>query len=293
MKGNSYNKILFYGGYGFIGNKIIDYIYNDFEIFKSDLKLDGNMKEVEKEILSQKPDCIMCSLGRIKDKYNIKSNQDYLNSNLKINLRDNLLAPLMLATISNKLKIHMIYIGTCAFYDSKIDGKIFKEEEDHNFFETDYSKVKSNTDYLISNFDNVLNLRISMPVDITPHPNNLLTKLKNYNNVTDLETSITIIPDLFPHINYFIKNKILGTINFVNPGTTSCYKIKLEYEKHTICKNIDQIIKITNNESECVKNRSYNKMSTEKLVNLVGNIVDVNVSVTNVIEKYLDSQNYN
>jgi 3,5-epimerase/4-reductase len=111
------------------------------------------------------------------------------------NVRDNLFAPLVLATVCSRLNVHFTYLGTgCIFtYDSDHpmgggEGDAgpghatvgdataghatagFTEDSAPNFFGSGYSCVKGFTDRLMDlHRDTALNLRIRMPISDAPH----------------------------------------------------------------------------------------------------------------------------
>jgi len=109
-----------------------------------------------------------------------------------------LYAPIILAQLSKKYNVHMTYIGTgCIFSrDTNIDKYEYTEDDIPDFFGSGYSTVKGYTEQLIKHFDNVLNLRIRMPI-IKEHCNrNFVTKIMSYEKIYSMYNSMSYLPDL-------------------------------------------------------------------------------------------------
>ena len=61
-------------------------------------------------------------------------------------------------------------------YDDEhsVNGKPFDEEDVPNYFGSSYSVVKGYTDRAMHQYDNVLNVRMRMPVSYEKNPRNLI-----------------------------------------------------------------------------------------------------------------------
>lgn len=96
-------------------------------------------------------DRVVCLIGRTHGPG--YTTIDYLEQKGKLveNVKDNLFAPLLLATLTGQLGIHLTYLGTgCIFkYDEEhqMDTKSgFQETDKPNFFGSQYSVVKVSDD---------------------------------------------------------------------------------------------------------------------------------------------------
>jgi 3,5-epimerase/4-reductase len=134
--------------------------------------------------------------------------------------------------------IHYTYLGT---------GCIFKFDEDHpfgleengfhekslpNFFGSSYSVVKGFTDQLMHLYeDNVLNLRIRMPITGEKNSRNFITKIVNYEKVCSVPNSMTVLPELLLYVLDMMNNKLTGTMNLTNPGLISHNEILEMYKE--------------------------------------------------------------
>jgi 3,5-epimerase/4-reductase len=215
--------ILIYGGDGWIGKKIIN-ILSDLkaEHFVSKNRAD-NISAIETEILTLQPENVLCLLGRTHGSFEGEyiHTIDYLEKKGKIqeNVRDNLFCPIALALLCKKYNIHLTYLGTGCIFSYKDDKKIFTEDDTPNFFGSSYSVVKGFTDRLMHMFDNVLNVRIRMPISSDLSPRNFIIKLLNYKKICSMQNSMTVLDELLPIMCDMCLKKEVGTINLTNPGT--------------------------------------------------------------------------
>lgn len=215
--------ILIYGGNGWIGTKIVK-ILTDMKAnyYKSTNRVD-NLPSIESEILTLNPTHIMCLIGRTHGTFEGKliPSIDYLEKKGKIkeNIRDNLFCPIALALLCKKYNIHLTYLGTGCIFTYEENKKIFTEEDTPNFFGSSYSVVKGFTDRLMHMFDNVLNVRIRMPISSDLSPRNFIIKLLNYEKICSMQNSMTVLDDLLPIMCDMCLKKKVGTVNLTNPGT--------------------------------------------------------------------------
>lgn len=231
---------LIFGGQGWIGKQFqTELVAHDIEFECSPHRLDSDPIVLETEIA--KADRVICLAGRTSGgAYNTI---DYLEGGKQQNyenVRDNLFGPVQMAILCRKLDIHFTYLGTgCIFnYDSQHTTRNecgFREEDAPNFFGSSYSIVKGFTDrlfHLDHLFDNMLNLRIRMPIneDLTSS-RNFISKIINYRKICSIKNSMTVIPDILPIMVNMIKTKKTGTMNLVNPGLISHNEILDMYKQ--------------------------------------------------------------
>jgi dTDP-glucose 4,6-dehydratase len=298
-------KILVYGSKGWIGKQFI----NILETIKSTSNTDTELVYVEgksrvddekqllEEIKSVNPTHVISFIGRTHGKINNKiySTIDYLEEEGKLfeNVRDNLFAPLLLADICKKTNKHYTYLGTgCIFKFDELHpfGKEengFTEDEQPNFFGSSYSIVKGFTDRLMHVYqDNVLNLRIRMPITGEKNPRNFITKIVNYDKICSVPNSMTVLPELLPYVLDMMKNKTIGTINLTNPGLISHNEILQMYKEI-----VDKDFKWNNFSQEeqrkiLAADRSNNYLDTKKLETLYPKIKHIRNSVRECLIQY-------
>lgn len=287
-------KVLLYGKDGWIGQKVYDLLVKDnHEVIIGSCRAE-NVKGLEEEISAFKPTNIISTIGRTHGIIGDKNYTtiDYLEQKGKVreNVRDNLYSPVMIAIVAKKYNIHYAYLGTgCIFsYDEEhpfgeeVNG--FKEDSVPNFFGSSYSIVKGYTDRLMKMFDNVLNVRIRMPITDEIHPRNFITKITLYDKICSVPNSMTVLPELLPLMIDMCKNHVTGTVNLTNPGLITHNEI-LEMYKEIVDSDfkwenfdIDEQRKILESE------RSNNYLDTGRLESLY-NVKHIKESVRDVLVK--------
>ena len=292
--------ILIYGHRGWIGNQFIDILKKQSIPFNTGKVRVNNINEIEKEILDSNPTHIISFIGRTHGSIGDKkyTTIDYLEQEGKLyeNVRDNLFSPFVLAEICSRKNIHYTYLGTgCIFkYDDKhpfgeeING--FTEDSTPNFFGSSYSIVKGFTDKIMKLYENnVLNLRIRMPITGAENPRNFITKIVNYEKVCSVPNSMTVLPELLPCVVDMMKKSITGTMNLTNPGLV-CHNEILEMYKEIVnpyfsWKNFTQ----EEQRSILAADRSNNFLETTKLTQLYPEIKNIKDSVREQLIKYKDT----
>jgi len=282
-------KVLIYGSKGWIGNQVIELLnkMNIFYIVGEQRAED--IKELEKEIQETQPTHVMSFIGRTHGKIGDKeyTTIDYLEQpgKIKENVRDNLYSPITLAILCKKYDIHYTYLGTgCIFefdedhpFGEEING--FRESSVPNFFGSGYSIVKGYTDRLMHLFDNVLNIRIRMPITSDKNPRNFITKITTYQKVCSVPNSMTVLPELLPIMIDMAKNKVNGTVNLTNPGLISHNEI-LEMYKEIVDPNFTWNNFTVEEQNEILAaGRSNNYLNTEKLEYLYPNVLNIKDSM--------------
>ena len=237
------NKILIFGANGWIGNKVYELMkLKNYNVYKAHCRAE-DIVSIEKQIRDIGHDThIMSFIGRTHGVYEgeVIGTIDYLEKPGKLteNVSDNLFAPLSLALLCKEKHIHFTYLGTgCIFnyddshpYGEEKDG--FDEESDPNFFGSSYSIVKGYTDQIMHLFeDDVLNVRIRMPITHEIHARNFITKITSYKKICSIPNSMTVLNELLPiMIDLSLHNKT-GTINLTNPGLISHNEILNMYKE--------------------------------------------------------------
>jgi nucleoside-diphosphate-sugar epimerase len=234
-------KVLLYGKNGWIGEKVYKLlIEKGHDVIIGNARAE-NSESLEEEIKLIEPTNIISTIGRTHGKIGDKeyTTIDYLEQpgKIKENVRDNLFSPVMIALISHKYNIHYTYLGTgCIFtYDDEhpfaeeLNG--FTTDSKPNFFGSSYSIVKGYTDMLIKTFDNVLNVRIRMPVTDEIHPRNFITKITKYQKICSIHNSMSVLPELLPVMIDMCEKKTTGTMNLTNPGLISHNEILEMYRE--------------------------------------------------------------
>ena len=301
-------KVLIYGSKGWIGNQFISFLDTKISLLKKQLKpaffeyVCGverleNTEGLRQEIIREYPTHIISFIGRTNGIHEGKqyTTIDYLEQKGRIfeNVRDNLFSPISLALICNELNIHYTYLGTgCIFnydeehpYGKEING--FNETSKPNFFGSSYSIVKGFTDQLMHQLEqNVLNLRIRMPINSENFYRNFITKITNYEKICSIPNSMTVLPDFFPIIFDLLLKRQIGTLNLTNPGLISHNEILEMYKE--IVDNDFTWKNFTIEEQDKILDgkRSNNFLDTNKLKELYPEIKNIKDSVRLILQKY-------
>jgi nucleoside-diphosphate-sugar epimerase len=289
--------VLVYGANGWIGQQFVQLLVDRnirFMIGKSRV---DHIQNVSSEIDAIAPTHVVSFIGRthgtIDDK--VYPTIDYLEQPGKLteNVRDNLFSPIVLAQLCSSKQIHYTYLGTgCIFkYD---DNHPFGEERDGftetslpNFFGSSYSIVKGFTDQLMSLYsDNVLNLRIRMPITAEKNPRNFITKIVQYSKICSIPNSMSVLPELLPIALDMMAKRITGTVNLTNKGLISHNQI-LEMYKEIV----DPTFTWENFSQEEQRailsaDRSNNYMETLRLEEFYPDLKHIKDAVRECIEKY-------
>ena len=293
-------KVLLYGAKGWIGGQFIDLLANNnVEYIKGVSRVDNDIM-LEKEIKETNPTHVISFIGRTHGKIDNKiyTTIDYLEQDGKLldNVRDNLYGPLLLSEICKQNDIHFSYLGTgCIFkYDENHPfGKEkngFNEDSLPNFFGSSYSTVKGFTDRLMKFYDeNVLNLRIRMPITGEQNSRNFITKITTYDKICSVPNSMTVLPELLPFVLEMMKMKKTGTINLTNPGLISHNEI-LDMFKEIVDPNFTyKNFSLEEQRLILAADRSNNFLDTSKLENLFPEVKNIKDSVRDMLVEYKNS----
>ena len=290
-------KVLLLGHKGWIGSMMSSLLTERKINFITTSIRPNNKTEFEKYLVEEKPTHIMSFIGRTHGSINGKkyTTIDYLEQKGKIteNVRDNLFSPIVIALLCRKYNIHYTYLGTgCIFKFDKEHpfGKEengFTEDSTPNFFGSSYSVVKGYTDELMHLFeDNVLNLRIRMPITSKHEPRNFITKITTYEYICSVPNSMTVLEELLPYVIDMAQKNTTGTINLTNPGLISHNEILEMYkqyiDKDFTWKNFSQEEQLKILDAD----RSNNYLDTTKLETLYPDIKNIKDSVRDVFTNW-------
>ena len=289
-------KILLFGKNGWIGNQVYDLlIKNNKDVVIANERAE-NHKQLEEEIKMVNPTHIISLIGRTHGVIGDKkyTTIDYLEQpgKLRENVRDNLYSPLVLAILSQKYNIHYTYLGTgCIFkfdedhpFGEEVNG--FTEVDSPNFFESGYSTVKGYTDKLMHLFeDNVLNIRIRMPITSDLNSRNFITKITTYDKICSVPNSMTVLPELLPLMIDMAEKKVTGTVNLTNPGLISHNEI-LEMYKEIVDPSFTwKNFSIEEQNKILAAGRSNNYLDTSRLEQLYPTVKNIKESVKECLIK--------
>jgi nucleoside-diphosphate-sugar epimerase len=286
------SRVLLLGSKGWIGEKllsILQTVSGVSAVIESGVRAD-NIDSMKSELDTLKPTHVISAIGRthgvIGDE--VIPTIDYLEYPGKLveNVRDNLFSPVVIAKLCSERNIHFTYLGTGCIFEYTDDAKQFDEDAKPNFFGSGYSIVKGFTDQLMSLYaDNVLNVRIRMPITAESNPRDFITKIVRYEKICSMYNSMTVLDDLLPlMVDMALKNRT-GTINLTNPGTVSHAEI-LEMYKEIVDPTITWDFMTYEEQSSLLKSkRSNNELETSKLLSWYPDVPHIRSAVRTALEK--------
>ena len=276
---------LIFGGRGWIGQQLVEFLLQNGQQVVVATGRAEDAANVRNQILEHEPDVVFSCIGRT---HGAECNTvDYLEDKLEQNLTDNLLAPLTLRHVCDELKVYLVYLGTGCIFASPQPEVKWDEQALPNFTGSGYSTVKGITDRIFHlNSTNTLNLRIRMPVTGSAHARNFITKITSYQKVINVQNSLSVLPTLFPALLSLVERRIVGTLNFTNPGTMSHHEILTLYQTM-----VDPNFKFTGFTVEeqnltLKSHRSNNTLDTSRLESLCPEVPPVQDAVAEALTHY-------
>jgi hypothetical protein len=124
--------------------------------------------------------------------------------------------------------------------------------------------------------DNVLNVRIRMPITDEFNKRNFITKITTYDKVCSVPNSMSVLNELIPFMIDMSMKKLKGTVNLTNPGLISHNEILEMYKEIVDPKFTWKNFNIEEQNEILASGRSNNFLETFRLESLypVKNIKD-------------------
>lgn len=289
------NKVLLFGSTGYIGSYLTPYLVEEgYDVINAKSRLD-DFGSIKMELDQYNPNFVINAAGLTG-----RPNVDWCEDHKEDVLRVNTIGASVLADICFRDNIHLTYFGTGCIYsydeDYPEDSNIgFTEDSEPNFDGSHYSKTKILTEKILKLYNNVLILRIRMPISNDLNPRSFITKISKYEKVVNIPNSMTILSDLLPLVPKLMKKGKTGVLNFTNPGTLSHNQILDLYQAI-----VDPDFSYTNftldEQSLILKApRSNNYLDTKKLESIFAEddiqIPSAENSIVSVLEKIRDTLN--
>jgi dTDP-4-dehydrorhamnose reductase len=196
-------KILIVGN-GFIGKKLAASLPDSV---LSDVYIESTY-DVAAEITLHKPDVIINAIGRTGS-----PNIDWCEDHKPETLFSNLTVPLIIANVCQSAGVKMVNIGTGCIYE----GGPYQEMDFANYVRSYYSVTKYLAETALDALEDVLQIRVRMPIDAIGGPRNLVTKLFGYDQVINELNSVTVLEDMVRAPDALLLMDAVGVYNVVNP----------------------------------------------------------------------------
>lgn len=257
-------------GKGFIGSNLSNYFSEnsiDHEIYSKSMFDYTDKSKLDKflELNRDKFFCIINTSG-YTGVPNVDACERHKEECWKYNVND----VLNIVEIANDRDLPVIHVSSGCIYDGY--EKVFTEEDKPNFgmFSNEssfYSKCKHASEVLLENRESfVYILRIRIPFTYKNVPKNYLVKLLKYDNLIDMENSVTSVSDLNDFIfrfMYLLKNVPGGIYNVCNPQPVKASQVVELLKKHDISNPDWNFIEV--NQLDTVAKRSNCVLSTSKI----------------------------
>lgn len=147
-------------GNGFIGNRLANFL-QDSTISYSRI---NTINDVSLQIKEHNPEIVINAIGKTG-----RPNIDWCEDHREETLFSNVTVPILIAEACKNADIRMVHIGSGCIYQT--DGYSymgFSENDKPNFKNSFYSRTKIFAENILSEYENVLQLRIRMPIDDIP-----------------------------------------------------------------------------------------------------------------------------
>lgn len=266
-------KILVFGGKtGWIGGLVKkEFIRADPTIVLVDAESRmENTTDVGKELDAVQPTCVVVAAGLTG-----RPNIDALETQKAATSLVNVAGTVGLVSQCAARGIYVVTFATgCIYeYDDAVHaiGKPgFTEDDPPNFFGSYYSRTKIAAEAATRELPGHLLLRVRMPITCDGSPRCFVTKIANYAAIVDVPNSVTVLPDLLPLVPQLVKDRVVGVLNFVNPGPVSHSQILDAYKAIVDPAFSYTVMDMATHDTVVKARRSNNCLDTTRLEAAVG-----------------------
>ena len=234
---------------------------------------------LEKDIFRCRPTHILNAAGITG-----RPNVDWCETHKREVVQTNVLGTLTLIDLARSMDIHVTNFATGCIYsyddDHPIGGPGFTESDVPNFRGSYYSHTKAMVEDLLQQYDNVLHLRLRMPIDSDlQNPRNFIYKIANYAKVVNIPNSMTVLDELVPLAIDGAIRRLTGTYNFTNPGVISHNEVLELYRDYCDQEFVWENFSLEEQNKILAAPRSNNMLDTSKLQKTFPGILDIKSSL--------------
>lgn len=236
-------------------------------------------EDVLQEIKRFNPDVVINCAGKTGN-----PNIDWCEDHKMESIESNILVPHYVALACQELKKKMVHIGSGCVYNGY--EKVFDEEDPPNYFGSFYSITKIISEKILNEFDNVLQVRMRLPISSDDSSRNLINKLLKYNKIINVQNSISAVDDAIKATEGLLKKGETGIFNVVNPGPITHKEILDIFQKVTGKKHDYEIVSLEELDKITKAGRSNCILSIEKLKKVGIHMPDTKKSVEKCFLEY-------
>jgi dTDP-4-dehydrorhamnose reductase len=250
------------------------------------------MEVIAEAIDAENPQIIINAAG-----YTL-TNDAEKSENRKLAYDVNVKGPANLAYLAKQRGIRLVHLSTGMIFDGMgAEDKGFCEDDQPNPTSY-YTWTKAWADALLTPFmdrDNILIVRLHLPLSAQPNPRNLLDKLRKFDSVADIQGSVTIVEDLLMSIEKLIEQKATGIYHVANPGTISLFEIAEKLQTHGLIPAEKELKKMNKEEFDAMIKKSggayqpNSYLNTDKLAQKGIQLTEIHQAVENCITEYAAS----
>ena len=220
-----------FGSTGWIGGQICDLLEaGGHKVHRAAARLE-NREDCARELDDVKPAFVINAAGVTG-----RPNVDWCEDHKEEVLRTNVIGTMSLVDLCAVRKLHITNFATGCIYsydeEHPIGGKRFTEEDVANFHGSFYSHTKALVEDMCRSYDNLLLLRLRMPISDDLHHRSFVTKISKYAKVVNIPNSMSILAELLPVAVTMTQRGLKGIFNFTNPGAISHNDILELYREH-------------------------------------------------------------
>lgn len=271
-------KILIFGA-GYLGTRIAQ-SWPDAVL--STVRID-DQTAVLRALDEHKPDAVINATGK-KGTPNI----DWCETHQAETFRSNTTAALLLAETCLQKNVYLIQLSSgCIFYGDAPDARGWREEDATNP-QAFYSRTKYATDLILSRLPNTAIVRLRLPIDHIPAPQNLIDKLSAYKKVIDVQNSVTVVEDLISVLRQLIEKRGTGIFHCTNPGALRYRDLIQLYREYVDPSHTNEWIQDQELATQglAAKNRSTCILQSTRLAELGIHMRPIEIALRDVMEKY-------
>lgn len=201
-------KILVFGGVtGWVGQRVVRDMAARHKMVATSERL--RLADCLRSIHHNEPELVVNAAGVTG-----RPNVDWCESHAEETYAANVVGALELGDACRKAGVPLLHIGSgCIFFGK---GRYFDESAQPNP-RTVYTRSKYAADLGLLDMGHTV-VRIRMPLSRTPHPRNLITKLRAYPRVVGDFGSVTDLDGLGAVVCRILDSKKTGLFHAVNPG---------------------------------------------------------------------------
>lgn len=203
-------------GRGFVGQKLTKNLYpavsRKVELSDAD--------ELARVIGNVQPRAVINCAGKTGT-----PNIDWCETHQSETWRANAIGPIVLRKVCEDFGIFLIHVSSGCLFDGYSSTASGWHENARPKASSFYTRSKLHAEQGLLGSSSAI-IRIRLPIDSTPHPRNLLTKLLSFKFVTTAINSVTVLDDLVESVKAVLDSRCRGVFHCVSPQPVALSEIR-------------------------------------------------------------------